>query len=194
VTRWSSVLALAVGCATAPCPSEASGADAALHPDASSLLDAGSADTDTPLPDGCSLLQPVRIVFDQVWLAAGPGDTRTCGLDLRVRVFRHGAVIPVFDSADGPRPFACSRIDVTDLAPGDYDIAIEGLVDDEWLTGGDLVRPDHCGGAGVSAAFCPPLRVLVPPCAERRMMGALYCDPAAGDCPDAAWPWLGPPP
>lgn len=163
-------------------PSDASSADAAQGSDVGS--DAG-----------CNPAAPLTLSIDGLYAAESPSSSVSCVEVGRVRVYAHGTTNVLVDSDTFSHGVACppGSFDMN-IGPGDYDVTIESVDHPQWLMGGSLVRPAHCPAGARHDAFCAPLRVLIWPCENRQMMAVLHCDPAAGACPEADWPWLGPAP
>lgn len=144
-----------------------------------------------PDSGGCSAASPGNLTIYWTWVARSSGQTDFCAREgtgsLRARLFRHGEDVVVGDTA--PVPFGCVG-GFGPVAPGDYDVVVESLDDVRYLIGGSLVRPEHCTGAAADQPFCSPMRVVVEPCAERRLVAVLYCDPLTdgGSCPDDGAP------
>lgn len=196
--RWLAVaLAALVGCVNAPsCPDAP--LDGGTGPDVIVVLDAG---TDVGARDAggadCALITPVRLNLDRVWLAVSPEITRDClfgapvPVDVRVRVFRRGESVPVFDSLP-IGPLRCLD-GLGSFERGEYDVAIESFTEPQWIAGAALTRLESCTGTGALPPYCRPVRVTLDQCGEQGFFAVLHCDPHAGACPDVMWPWTADP-
>lgn len=151
-------LSASLGCAAEPC-------------EISDDLDAG---VDSPACEGRVVLGPIMI--GGVILGDGiPCSTSTVTRSelypMRAHLFDRGRLVQSFDVECG----ATDYIDLGNLAPGAYEIAVEGRNGSDLNAGTELIRPLPCLDDGIRAEWCRPVPVTVLPCDLRVVPIWLHC-------------------